>query len=113
MVGQVHVQVTIFVIVKKSSLNRVARIIQAIFPRTFLECIVTLVNKKQVCAVFGLKLARATGIKIRQAIIINVHHGYARIPACFPGNAYPRFLCNILKSQVSFVEIKAKGPCIG
>ena len=103
-VEQVHVQVTVQIVIKKSSLRGEALEIQTIPPGLFPEGQVSLVDEQFVSSLQSFVVPYMTHIDIQQAVAVHVGHGDPCFPVTAAGDA--GLPGNIPESEPPLVQVK-------
>src|SRR5690349_340850 len=104
MVEHEHIQISIEVIIKKSSLCRKSDKVESIFDSTILECrnavgVVTFIDQQQVSTLIDQIITKIADIDIQPSVAVHIGHGYAGGPPIEASST--RHICYICKLKVA------------
>lgn len=92
------------IVIKEGSLRTETGKIQVVLFCFFSECVVFVVDEKQVVTGEGVFIGNYGNIDVEIPVAVNIGHGYTRAPVGISGHA--GFFGNVFELKISFVEVK-------
>src|ERR1700759_3249297 len=108
---QEHIQIAIMVVIEKSGLGTIARIVQPVLRGLIFEMQIALVDEQLVSAFIGV-LTRIADIDIEQAVAVHIGRGAAGFPAIRPSLETCLF-SDIFKMKTAEIQIQLTRFAIG